>query len=557
MQPRAALLIVVSAAAVLICPSFARAQAKDQFVQGLVDFITAVAGERGDEGRALVAAVDTMAAGLAQWNAAVGRVEAGLASEIGGAPPPIAAKMRATLGTAYLDRGRTADALRQFDQALVLDPSLGEVHPLRALALDILERPADAATAYRRAWQQDRTSVAHAYRFLSSDSSHANASEAADALNVVRTAAAQARQAGALFTTIAMLDDASVPAPMFPPARYSAAFAMLARARYDEAVTRLRALVATDPLVADRALSAADVSSAIAAVKTRTTDETIAGLANAVRAHAQSSEAHRVLGKAYAAASRFDKAREELEAAVRLDPTNERARLALADVFIELRDTASARVALAETTKALPASGEAHWKLGTIHQSFGDDANAVRSFEAAAKLSPFAGVGRLYGSLGRVQHNALELDAAVASYRRRLAVTPNEAAAHLDLADVYRAQDRHDEALAEALIASVLDPASARSFASIGQIHAAAGRDEEAVTALRRAITLEPSHLEAHYALSRALARLNRADEAREELQIFERLQAKAMEDQRRQFQENLQKIEQTLKATEPKDPAR
>ena len=556
MQARASLLIVLSAAAVLICPSFARAQAKDQFVQGLVDFIASAAGERGDEGRALLAAVDAMAEGLAQWNAAVVRVETGLSSEIGGAPPPIAAKMRATLATAYLDRGRASDALRQFDMALALDSSLGEVHPLRALALEVLSRPADADSAYRRAWQQDRASVALAYRSLSA-SSRADAAEAADALKVLLSAAAQARQPGALFTTIALLDDASVPAPMFSPARYSEAFAMLARARYDEAVTRLRALVKTDPLVVDRALAAADVSSAIAAVKASSTEETVGRLAEAVRAHPQSAEAHRVLGGAYAAMSRYDQARTELDAAIRLDPTNERARLALAETYIASQDAAPARVALAEAIKAIPASGEAHWKLGTLHQAFGDDANAARSFEAAAKLFPFAGVGHLYRALGRVHHNALDLDAAMAAYRRRLAVTPNESAAHLDLADVYRSQDRHDEALAESLVAAVLDPTSPRSFLTIGQIHAAAGRDEEAVLSLRKAVALEPSHLEAHYALSRALARLNRTDDAREELLIFERLQAKAMEDQRRQFQENLQKIEETLKTTEPKDRVR
>jgi tetratricopeptide (TPR) repeat protein len=156
-----------------------------------------------------------------------------------------------------------------------------------------------------------------------------------------------------------------------------------------------------------------------------------------------------------------------------------------------------------------------------------------------------------------VYHNTLDLTAAESAYRRRVAVTPNDSAAHLDLAEILRAQDRQDEALAEALVAVVLDPTSARSFTTIGQIHAAAGRDVEAMTSLRRAIALDPSHLEAHYALSRALARLNRADEAREELQIFERLQEKAMADQRRQFQENLQKIEETLKTSQPRDRAR
>ena len=66
---------------------------------------------------------------------------------------------------------------------------------------------------------------------------------------------------------------------------------------------------------------------------------------------------------------------------------------------------------------------------------------------------------------------------------------------------------------------------------------------------LRRAVALDPSHLEARYALSRALMRLGLTDDARRELQVFEQLQQKAMQDERRRFQENQIKIDETLKA--------
>jgi tetratricopeptide (TPR) repeat protein len=181
----------------------------------------------------------------------------------------------------------------------------------------------------------------------------------------------------------------------------------------------------------------------------------------------------------------------------------------------------------------------------------------VQSFERAARLAPFAGAGLLQASIGRLDNNRLDFDAAAAAYVRRLALTPNESAAHLDLADVYRAQDQLDAALAESLVAALIDPATARSFATIGQIHAASGRDEDAVTALRRAVALDPAHLEAHYALSRALSRLNRADDARQELEIFAQLQSKAMADERRRFEDNQLKIEETLKGGEPKDQRR
>ena len=81
----------------------------------------------------------------------------------------------------------------------------------------------------------------------------------------------------------------------------------------------------------------------------------------------------------------------------------------------------------------------------------------------------------------------------------------------------------------------------------IGQVEAAAGRDEDALVMLRRAVTLDPGLLEARYALSRALLRLGRTEEAQQELRVFEAAQAKAMDEQRRQFLENQQKIDSVL----------
>jgi hypothetical protein len=42
--------------------------------------------------------------------------------------------------------------------------------------------------------------------------------------------------------------------------------------------------------------------------------------------------------------------------------------------------------------------------------------------------------------------------------------------------------------------------------------------------------------------------RLGRLDEGRREIEVFQRLQAKAMDEERRRFQDNQRKIEETLK---------
>src|SRR6185503_13998870 len=206
---------------------------------------------------------------------------------------------------------------------------------------------------------------------------------------------------------------------------------------------------------------------------------------------------------------------------------------------------------------AFPKSATSHWRLGRLQLQLGDDAGALRSFQAAAALPTLGGTFYLYAAIGRSRHSQLDLDGAVSAYSRRVALTPNDAGAHVDLGDVYRAQDRLDEALAEYSIASLLDPANVKALASTAQVHSAAGRDAVAVKLLRRAVSVDPAHLEARYALSRALLRTGATEEARRELQVFEQLQQKSMQDERRRFQENQIRIDETLKAGDRQEPGR
>lgn len=474
---------------ILICPFSAHAQFKDAFVQGVADFVNAANGLKGDDGPALTAAIDAMAAGLAQWDGAVAKVEAGLASEIAKAPPPVAARMRAALGAVYLERGRWDAALKQFDAAIALDPQVDDVQHLRGLLQLRANRSNEAESAFRSAFQRDPTNVTTAYLLLRAASQRAQAGETNAPMKTLSAAVDTASSANRpQFMVLDFLDEASVAAPVFVPAAYSDAASLLAKADYDAAITSLRKTVA---------------------------------------------------GKAPAAAR------------------DERTRLAAADARIAAGDPSTGRVALEDAIRAYPSSGNAHWKLGRLQEALGDDPAALKSFQSAVSLPSLGGAANAYARIGRIRHAQLDLDGAVSAYRRRVDLTPNDAVSHLDLGDVYRAQDRLDDALAEYLIAAILDSTSIRALATAAQIHAAAGRDDAAVRLLRRAVMLDATHLEARYALGRALMRVGQNEEGRRELQVFEQLQQKAMQDERRRFQENQIKIEEALKSGGQREPGR
>ena len=119
---------------------------------------------------------------------------------------------------------------------------------------------------------------------------------------------------------------------------------------------------------------------------------------------------------------------------------------------------------------------------------------ALRAYETAARLAPVAGASAVYAAIGRLQHLALNLDAAATAYERRVALVPGSAQAHLDLATVYQAQDRLEDALVEDLAAALVDPASANAFAAAGQLRADQGDDAGAITLLRSAVRLDANH---------------------------------------------------------------
>ena len=91
-------------------------------------------------------------------------------------------------------------------------------------------------------------------------------------------------------------------------------------------------------------------------------------------------------------------------------------------------------------------------------------------------------------------------------------------------------------------MADLLGGSDADSLAAIGQLHLEAGRFADAESTTRRAIALQGDRYEARYVLGRALLRQGRTAEAREQLEVFQRLRDRAMEVQRRSFEASAQR---------------
>jgi tetratricopeptide (TPR) repeat protein len=142
----------------------------------------------------------------------------------------------------------------------------------------------------------------------------------------------------------------------------------------------------------------------------------------------------------------------------------------------------------------------------------GDLAGAVQDWERVQKLLPhhFSGwyhAGRLLRQLDRPEASRQALAQA-------LALRPDLAEAHLELASLDIAANRLDEALAHCRAAIRLRPNQARPRVLEADILARIKRPEEALASLREAIRVQPSDWEAHYLLGVEMAVQEKLPEA-------------------------------------------
>jgi len=312
------------------------------------------------------------------------------------------------------------------------------------------------------------------------------------------------------------LEEAAKGMPLVPLSIYRRGFEQLADGDLRSAIAELRRAASTDPLVTGAP-----------------------------------SEARRVQGLRYWAESAFDKSVEQLEAAIQLNPGDERARLALSRVLSSAGRDADAQRVLENTIRAIPASGRAHWWLATSYERVNRFADARREYELAASAA-VAGRSHLLGIVGRLASGAADNAGAIDALRRAVAADPGNPLWHRLLAGAHLLEDHPDDAMAEFAAALRIDPRDADAHLGVGQIHLNAGRNADAVDALRRATELKPDSIDAAYALATALTRLGKGEEAAPYFARVEQVQRQRQADRRRQLLLDIQREEAALPGGRP-----
>ncbi len=508
-------------------------QRKQEFVVALRQLSILLTGRFGDEGRSLRSAIDALDTALQRWDQGIVTFEAALKQR------GYDADAHTALGTVYLDRYRVADALRSFNAAAKLNPRRADVYQFMAMAHGLANRPSEAVRALRRAAEIQPDDVFVRYEIVRYAMETGGSSSSSTAFASFQDAAAKqlAKDPGeAPFTRPGLLRQIAGVAPIFPPAAYVQAFELLMKGRFEEAIAECRKAVAgdallettgdSDPLIAgSAALSRGDLAGGLKQLRA------------AVQATPARSEAHRILAVASRLDEQLEQSVEAYGAAIRARPTDERSRMGLADVLIDMERFTDAEQLLKETIRVVPGTVLAHYRLGRLYQSLGNYPAALEELEYTARFSPLVGQDPLHEMVAMIYATQADFAGATAALRRQVAVNPNNADAHRRLGDTYARQERTMEALAEFTAALLIDRRSTLSYVGISQIRFRDGNYPDAVRAARSAVSLDPSQKEARYVLAMSLARVGQAEEANRELQEFQRLQAEAAADTQRKYE--------------------
>ena len=263
--------------------------------------------------------------------------------------------------------------------------------------------------------------------------------------------------------------------------------------------------------------------------------EAIDHLETAVRQHPASSEARRLLGNAYWAADDIGAAVMQFNAALALEPADERLRTSRQTALLAVEPNEAVEAEVNATVAAHSRSGVAHQNLGRFHQSVARNREAVAAFRDALQRYPLVAVGRLHLSIAEIHMQQLRLDEAIGSFRAALAVDPNTVVPRSGIARLFMEGSRLDEAYTEYLVLLLLDPLNSEAHARVAQIELQRGQFAKAVTVARRALAENPDHMQARYALGQALIRSGEVEEGRREIAEYSRLQSEGEDRARRQ----------------------
>jgi tetratricopeptide (TPR) repeat protein len=320
--------------------------------------------------------------------------------------------------------------------------------------------------------------------------------------------------------------------------------------RTDEAIRALKDILAVDPGSAEahlllgiayRTAGAADFLG-----------EAVAELRQALALDPTFVPARFYLAHIYLDLGRFERAREELDAALAQVPRNPQFLTLLGEVERQLKNPRRSLEVLTDALQIDPSSAQAHYYLGLTLFDVGRPNEAIKELETVVQ----AGEKRaeVYLSLGAAYLEAGRLDEGLEILSQATHLDPARPDIRVQLARAYRLKGQLDKAEAQLLVAAPQGPASVASpfveqrqlefelYLEQGLLDVQQGKLAAAGNAFRKALEMDPNHGPANRHLAEVYLRQGQYARAQDYATRAEKLGFPLPADKRKLLQDGLLK---------------
>jgi tetratricopeptide (TPR) repeat protein len=239
------------------------------------------------------------------------------------------------------------------------------------------------------------------------------------------------------------------------------------------------------------------------------------------------AKAHLELGRILMKAGQSKEARQQMEAAVALEPDFEDG-YALAVACLDMQDQPCAAKVFSEMQTAFGDTAVLHKEFGLAYGNSDFQQSAIEELNKAITKDPhLPGAHYALAAVLLASSEGAKTTEAESELRKEIGVSPNEALAWAALGHIEQSEHKYPDAERDLKHAVELDPNSTDAYFYLGQLYFETNRSQDAETALRKtiALTRDVSHnryqvQKAHYMLGRILMQAGQADEAHKEMQI-------------------------------------
>jgi protein O-GlcNAc transferase len=216
-----------------------------------------------------------------------------------------------------------------------------------------------------------------------------------------------------------------------------------------------------------------------------------AGLLTKALTYEKNQITHTMLGVALISLGKNDEASENLEAALRLDPTYEEAYFNLGLVK-QKTDRTAAESHFLEALEADPDYADAHRELGWLLNEVEPSARAEYHLRRARELKPNDAWTRVY--LGNLLWKRGDISAAIPEFKEAISLMPNRALPLWSLANLYESQESWKEAEALYERAVTIEPYDPIAHMNFGRMLKRKGDERRASAELRIALSIDPNY---------------------------------------------------------------